>query len=431
MGMIVVVIGNQWGDEGKGRVIDNWGEQVSYFVRVQGGANAGHSVIVGGKKIVLHLVPSGVTYHQAHCFLGNDMVIDPMALIKEIDDLSAAEAYNCKSLGISPLAHLVMPYCLELEKLREKARDKNAIGTTGRGIGPTYEMRARRLGIRVEHLRHLDIMPEYVKTILNELNPEIRHWGGKTFTQKDILDFLEKVAAYLVPMIVKTPISATICAAEARGENVLIEGAQGLALDLTHGTYPFVTSSSTIAGGACSGAGIGPTMIKKVIGVTKAYCTRVGAGPFPTKINGELAAKIQERGKEFGATTGRPRDVGWVDATQLAHAARINGLTGLVITKGDVLQGIEPQICTHYVYQGRKITNFDELDCCELFKAEPVYETLAGFTEDISGCRKFNDLPKGAQELFSKIQKYSGVPILAISVGPERHQIIIMRDLWQ
>ncbi len=429
--MIVVVIGNQWGDEGKGRVIDNWGEQVSYFVRVQGGANAGHSVIKNGNKIILHLIPSGVTYRQAHCLLGNDMVIDPFSLIREIDVLSAAGAFNCKSLGISPLAQLVMPYCLELEKLREKARGKNAIGTTGRGIGTTYEMRTRRLGIRVGDLMHLNKMPDYEKTILNELNPEIRHWGGKTFTQKEILDYLEKVAAYLVPMIVKTSISATICSAKAKGENVLIEGAQGLELDITHGTYPFVTSSSTIAGGACSGAGIGPTAIDKVVGVTKAYCTRVGAGPFPTKINGELAAKIQERGKEFGATTGRPRDVGWVDATQLVHAARINSLTGLVITKGDVLQGIEPKICTHYVYQGRKITNFDELDCCELAEAEPVYETLAGFKEDISGRRKFDDLPKGAQELFSKIQKYSGVPILAISVGPERGQTIIMKDLWQ
>ncbi|MCX6745926.1 MAG: adenylosuccinate synthase [Candidatus Parcubacteria bacterium] len=429
--MIVVVIGSQWGDEGKGAVVDNWGKKADYFVRVQGGANAGHSVIVGGKKIVLHLVPSGVTYAQADCLLGNDMVIDPKGLIKEIDDLSAAQALNCKSLGISPLAHLVMPYCLELEKLREQARGNNAIGTTGRGIGPTYEMRARRLGIRMEHLRHLDIMPDYVKTILAEINPEIRHWGGQGFTQKDMLGFLEQYAPYLVPMIVEYPISVTICAANAKGENVLIEGAQGLELDITHGTYPFVTSSSTIAGGACSGAGIGPTMIKKVIGVTKAYCTRVGAGPFPTKINGGLAAQIQKRGNEFGATTGRPRDVGWVDATQLAHAARINGLTGLVITKGDVLQGIEPKICTHYVYQGRKITNFDELDCCELSKAEPIYETLPGFSEDISGCRKFEDLPKGAQELFSKIQTYAGVPILAISVGPERGQTIIMKDLWQ
>ncbi|MCX6743163.1 MAG: adenylosuccinate synthetase, partial [Candidatus Parcubacteria bacterium] len=215
--MIVVVIGNQWGDEGKGAVVDNWGKKADYFVRVQGGANAGHSVIVGGKKIVLHLVPSGVTYHQAHCLLGNDMVTEPFSLLKEIEELKAAKEFNCKSFGISPLAHLVMPYCLELEKLREKARDKNAIGTTGRGIGPTYEMRARRLGIRVGDLRHLEKMPEYVKTILAEVNPEIRHWGGQAFTQKDILDFLEKVANYLVPMIVETPISATICAAEAKG----------------------------------------------------------------------------------------------------------------------------------------------------------------------------------------------------------------------
>lgn len=429
--MFVVAVGNQWGDEGKGRLVDEWGKVVAYFVRVQGGANAGHSVIDKGKKIVLHLIPSGVTYANAHCILGNDMVIDPLALLKEIKELDACGSLNCKSLTISPLAHLVMPYCQELEKLREQARGKAAIGTTGRAIGPTYEMRARRLGIRVGDLRHLDKMPNYVQTILAEINPEIKHWGGEIYTKKNILDFLAQVAKDLVPMIAKVPISVTLFKAKAKGKNVLIEGAQGIELDTTHGTYPFVTSSSTIAGGACSGAGIGPTMINKVIGVTKAYCTRVGAGPFPTLIKGSLAEKIRQRGKEFGATTGRPRDVGWIDATQLAHAARVNGLTGLVITKGDVLQGIRPKICTHYVHQGRKIFNFDELDSCELSEARPVFETLKGFKEDISGCRKFKELPNGAKELFLKIQKYAGVSILAISVGPNRGQTIKMMDLWQ
>ena len=246
--MIVVTIGNQWGDEGKGKVVDNWGNEVDYFVRVQGGANAGHTVINNGKKIVLHLIPSGVTYSQAHCLLGNDMVIDPKSLINEIEELNAAKAFNCKSLGISPLANLAMPYCLELEKLREQARGKNAIGTTGRGIGTTYEMRARRLGIRMGDLRHLDKMPEYVKTILDAVNPEIRHLGGQAFTQKDILGYLEQFFPYLEPMIVKTPISATICAANAKGEKILIEEAQGLELDIIHGTYPFVTSSSNHCG---------------------------------------------------------------------------------------------------------------------------------------------------------------------------------------
>ena len=429
MGQIIVLGGDQWGDEGKGRFVDEFGEEVDMFLRVQGGANAGHTVYVNGKKMVTHLTPSGVTYARAQCFLGNDMVIDPLAFAKEITDLTDNGFLKCKQLGISRLAQLVMPYCLDLEKFRELARGKNAIGTTGRGIGTTYEMQVRRLGLRVGDLLHLEKLGEYIKTILAEINPEIYKCGGKVYTREDIITFLEQAWQILSPYILTQPLSQIITQAKYSGQNVLVEMAQGPELDKTHGTYPYVTSSSTIAGGACSGAGIGPTLIDQVICVTKAYCTRVGGGPFPTELFGVLEKLIRERGNEFGASTGRPRRVGWADGPQLRHASRINSVTGIVITKGDVLQGINTKICESYRRGDRIIQALDEIDSCEIPEVESVYKEF-GIFDDISGCRDFDSLPEPAKNLFRTIGEMASAPIVAISVGKERGQTIIMKNPW-
>ena len=429
MGQIIVLGGDQWGDEGKGRFVDEFGEEVDDFLRVQGGANAGHTLYVKGVKLVTHLVPSGVTYARSRCFLGNDMVIDPLAFSQEITDLQANGFLRCKQLGVSRLAQLVMPYCLDLEKSREKARGKGAIGTTGRGIGTTYEMQVRRLGLRVGDLLHLEKLGEYIKTILAEINLEICQRGGKAYTREDILTFLEQARQILAPYILVEPISKIVTKAKVDGHNVLTEMAQGPELDRTHGTYPYVTSSTTIAGGACSGAGIGPTLIDQVIVVTKAYCTRVGEGPFPTEYSGKLEMLIRERGAEYGASTGRPRRVGRADGPQLRHASRINSATGIVITKGDVLKGINTQVCVHYRLGNRIIWDLDELDSCEISEVEPVYQEL-GIFEDISDCRDFDSLPEPAKNLFQTIGGLAGAPIVAISVGKERGQTIIMKNPW-
>jgi len=430
--MIIVVGGIQWGDEGKGKLVDLFGADADVCVRVQGGANSGHTLYVGDQKLIAHLIPSAVTYPQVTCLLGNDMVIDPLAFQKELAELQNLELFRCKQLGISRLAHLVMPYCLELEKLREKARGKGAIGTTGRGIGPTYEMRVRRLGIRVGDLLHLEKLHDYVNAILNELTPEISHWGGHVYSEEEVFAFLEQAREILAPFILAKPVSKIVCEADNKCQKVLIELAQGSGLDATHGTYPYVTSSTTIAGGACSGAGIGPNRIRQIYGITKAYCTRVGNGPFLTKIaDPELADKVRKVGGEFGATTGRPRDVGWVDGPQLRQASRLNGLTGLIITKGDVLRGLKTKTCLYYKRNGRSFWHLDEIDPCEITEVEPVYDELAEFAEDISSCRYWLELPKQARKLFQQITDYAGVPLVAVSVGHKREQTIILQKPWQ
>ena len=430
MGKIVVVGGNQWGDEGKGRLVHEDSEEADVVVRVQGGANSGHTSFEAGEKVVTHAIPSAVVYPQARCFLGNDMVLDALAFRQEITDLGAKGFLRCQQIGISRLAQLVMPYCLDLEKFREKARGKAAIGTTGRGIGTTYEMQVRRLGLRVGDLLHLDKLRDYINTILAEINPEIIHWGGQGYTCEDILIFLEQARQIMSPYILTQPLSKIVTQAKVSKQNVLIELAQGPALDKTHGTYPYVTSSCTLAGGACSGAGIGPTMIDEVIGVTKALCTRVGGGPFPTEIHGDLAEELRQRGKEFGASTGRPRRIGWHDGPQTRASSRVGGLTGLVITKGDVLHGINVLVCDYYQHGGRIVREMDELDTHELFEVQPHFQDIGSF-EDISGCRDFDSLPKAAQNLFRTISEMAGVPLVAISVGQNKGETIVLRDIWQ
>lgn len=429
-GKVVALNGGQWGDEGKGRFVDEFGKPVKFFVRVAGGDNAGHTVIVDGKKMVAHLMPSGITYPEARCFLGHDMVINPRSFQKEFAGLQELGFLKCQQLGVSPLAHLIMPYCLDLEKFREQARGKSAIGTTLRGIGTTYEMKARRLGIRVGDLQHLEKLPDYISTILAEINPDLNRWGGEVYSFQAIMEFLEEARQIMAPYIIGEPLSKIIIQAKKFGDNVLIEGAQGAELDLTHGTYPYVTSSSTIAGGACSGAGIGPRVIDSVYAVLKAYTTRVGGGPFPTELPTELAALIRERGGEVGASTGRPRRIGWLDGPQLRHASRIGGWDGIVITKADVLQGIEVKVCDYYSYGNKTVWDMDEVDSRELGNVQPSLQDVGIFTEDISGCRDYDSLPKTAKMLFSTIADLAGAPILAISVGPERGQTISLQNPW-
>jgi adenylosuccinate synthase len=431
MGKIVVMGGNQWGDEGKGRLVHEYGEDADVVVRVAGGANSGHTQFVDGVKAVTHLAPSAVSHPRVRCFLGNDMVIDALAFQQEITDLGDKGFLRCQQLGVSRLAQLVMPYCLDLEKFREQARGKAAIGTTGRGIGTTYEMQVRRLGLRVTDLLHLEQIRPYVQIILNEINPELAHWGGQPYTVEDIMAFLEQAKQILQTYILKEPLSKIITQAKASQQNVLIELAQGPGLDKTHGTYPYVTSSCTLAGGACSGAGIGPTLIDEVIGVTKAYCTRVGGGPFPTELEGDLAEEIRERGQEYGASTGRPRRVGWHDGPQTRGASRVGGLTGLVITKGDVLRGIHTRVCDYYLLGERIIRDLDELDAYELSEVRPHFQEMGSFDEDISGCRTFEDLPKAAQKHYRTIGEMAGVPLVAISVGQHKGQTIMLKNIWQ
>jgi len=431
MGRLIVYGGNQWGDEGKGRLVHEFGEDADVVVRVAGGANSGHTQFVDGVKAVTHLAPSAVSHSRARCFLGNDMVIYPTGFEQEITDLTAKGFLRCQQLGVSRLAQLVMPYCLDLEKFREHARGKAAIGTTGRGIGTTYEMQVRRLGLRVTDLLHLEQIRAYVKTILNEINPELAHWGGQTYTVEDIMTFLEQARQILEPYILKEPLSKIVTQARDSEQNVLIELAQGPGLDKTHGTYPYVTSSCTLAGGACSGAGIGPTLIDEVYGVTKAYCTRVGGGPFPTELDGDLGEEIRARGQEYGASTGRPRRVGWHDGPQTRAASRVGGLTGVVITKGDVLQGINTMVCDYYQQGDRIIRDLDELDTLDLQDVQPHFQEMGSFDNDISGCRAFEDLPKAAQKLFLMISQLAGVPLVAISVGQHKGQTIIMQNPWR
>jgi adenylosuccinate synthase len=421
----VIVVGAQWGDEGKGKVVDFLTESADLVVRFAGGANAGHTLVMGDQRLVVHLLPSGVVHPEKRCLLGAGMVIDPVGLLEEIQ--------TCRDLGvpvgpervrISEHAHVILPYHKEIDGLRDQGA--GAIGTTRRGIGPCYEDKMARRGIRMWQLARPEALAEALDRALPAVNALLSGLGGAPVDRDALLGQYRAIGATLAPYLCDT--SRVVADAMDAGEAVLFEGAQGSLLDIDHGTYPFVTSSSTIAGGACTGAGVGPTRIDAVVGIVKAYQTRVGNGPFPTELTGEVDALLRDRGQEFGATTGRPRRCGWLDVVTLRRAARINGLTSLAITKLDVLTGLDPlRLCTAYRLDGRRLDDLPA-SSADMARLEPDYEDLAGFDEDITDVRSLAELPENARRYLRRLEALVGVPIGLVSVGPRRQETIIMEN---
>jgi adenylosuccinate synthase len=426
----IVIIGTQWGDEGKGKIVDLLAEYADVVVRFQGGNNAGHTMVVNGQQFISHLVPSGILQGKT-CIIGNGVVVDPEVLIAELDSL-AEHGFRAdpKKLQISDRAHVIMPYHRQVDHAREKKKGDKKIGTTGRGIGPAYEDKATRRGIRFVDLLDKNTFKEKVTTILDEKNFYLeKYLSAETLDANAIIDQYNKYGDRLAPHV--TNVSISVYNAAMAGQKILFEGAQGTHLDIDHGTYPYVTSSNTLSGNACCGTGIGPGQIDEVIGIVKAYTTRVGKGPFPTELFDETGDKIQEKGVEFGATTGRRRRCGWLDTVILRNAVRLNGITGVAITKLDVLGGIDDlSICTAYDYLGETVNDFptslEKLESCQ-----PVYETLPGWDDDISKIREYEDFPENAKKYLKRIEALIGVPIDIVSVGPGREETIVVRNPYK
>jgi len=413
----IVVVGTQWGDEGKGRVIDSLARTSDVVVRFQGGSNAGHTVVVNGEKFIFHLIPSGALHPGKKCIIGNGVVVDPQDLFLEIETLRSKQI-ELKDLYVSSNAHVVMPYHKRIEQIEEERRGEQRIGTTKRGIGPAYADKAARRGIRVADLLEERVLAEKLKINLDFW----KNFYGLDYSAEDLLhQYLEygrKLKRYV------TDTSLLVNRLMQEGKNILFEGAQGTLLDVDHGTYPFVTSSNVVAGGACTGTGIGPTKIGKVLGVAKAYITRVGQGPFPTEIQGKIGEILRKGGQEYGATTGRPRRCGWFDGVILRYAARVNGLDELILTKLDVLDLLDKiKICVGYKYRGKVIQDFPfELECWE--RCQPVYEEMEGWKQDTSRIKIEKDLPKRTREYIRKIEEIGGLPIRRLSLNPERSEFL-------
>ena len=423
----IVIVGTQWGDEGKGKIVDLLAEQVDYVVRFQGGNNAGHTMVVEGEQFISHLVPSGILQGKT-CLLGNGMVVDPAVLLQEIDYLASKNiAVGPNQIKISERAHLIMPYHIALDHAREAQKGNDAIGTTGRGIGPCYEDRATRDGIRFCDLLDADGFKSKVAAVIGQKNFLLQKLLGATPVDADtIVDTYSRYGERLKPYVAN--VSEVLAQAAKNGRHILFEGAQGTHLDIDHGTYPFVTSSSTVAGNACCGAGVGPGTISGVVGIVKAYTTRVGAGPFPTELEDAVGDQIQRCGAEFGATTGRRRRCGWLDTVILNNAVRLNGLTGMAVTKLDVLTGLdELKICTAYDYKGTQLTAFPA-DLGVLTECRPICETLPGWREDITGIRNRADLPSNTRRYLNRMEEVTGTPIDIISVGPGREQTMVVSN---
>jgi len=427
----VAIIGAQWGDEGKGKVVDLFTNEADIVVRFQGGNNAGHTLVVNGDKTILHLVPSGALHPDKLCVIGNGVVVDPEILIEEIQALKArGHLVDDEQLRISEQAHVIMPYHKLIDQARERLRGEGMIGTTGRGIGPAYEDKVARIGIRFVDLLEEDTFREKLQRNIEEKNFYL-----KAILKEKALDFdkihlsygryREKLREYV------TNTGLLLDQEIRRGRRVLFEGAQGTLLDVDHGTYPYVTSSSTITGGACSGSGVGPQHIQQVIGISKAYTTRVGSGPFPTEIYGPEGETLRREGAEFGSTTGRSRRCGWFDAVGVRHAVRMNGMTGIALTKLDVLTGFKKiPICTAYRYEGKTIDEFPASSKV-MHGAQPVYEEMAGWEVALNNARKFSDLPAPAQKYVRRIEEVVGTKIILVSVGPGREQTILLKNPFE
>jgi adenylosuccinate synthase len=427
----VVVVGTQWGDEGKGKIVDWLTDHAQGVVRFQGGHNAGHTLVIGGKKTVLHLIPSGILRNNVACYVGNGVVISPKALLEEVDMLEQAGVSVMERLHISKACPLILPSHIELDNAREIAMGANKIGTTGRGIGPAYEDKAARRALRIQDLFDQDYFATKLEKVLDYHNFILKnYYHVPTVDFQKTLDDTLFLSERIKPVV--ADVSQLLFEANRIGNNLLFEGAQGTMLDIDHGTYPYVTSSNCIAGTATTGSGIGPQQLHYVLGITKAYTTRVGAGPFPTELNDDIGKHIAKRGNEFGATTGRPRRCGWFDAVAMKRSIQINGISGLCVTKLDVLDGIETlRIGLDYEFNNhkkeRKLGGIlpigaDELACCK-----PIYEEIPGWLESTAGIKSFKQLPKSAQNYLKRIETICQIPVDMISTGPSREETIVLR----
>ncbi|MBN2197489.1 MAG: adenylosuccinate synthase [Polyangiaceae bacterium] len=421
----VVIVGAQWGDEGKGKVVDFCTEFADVVVRYAGGPNAGHTLVVGDEKVIVRLIPSGILREGTRCVLGQGMVVDPSVLIGEIDTLEGrGYAGLAARLTVSDRAHLILPYHVLVDSLREGG--KGAIGTTKKGIGPAYEDKVRRTGVRAGDLRDLGRLRARVEAALEAWLPTITHLGGRAPSAAELMEPMVPLAERIVPMLDNA--SKLVDDAIRAGRRVMLEGAQGTLLDIDHGTYPFVTSSNAVAGGAAVGSGIGPNRISTVLGITKAYTTRVGAGPFPTELDDRDGQHLREVGAEFGSVTGRPRRTGWLDLPALRYAARVNGLDGLALTKLDVLTGMDRlKVCVGYDTPAGRTSEFP-IDLLDVPGVLPVYQELAGWTEHLGEYRTLDELPSTARAYIRFLEEGAGVPVYFLSVGPRRRETIVLHN---
>ncbi|MBF0348941.1 MAG: adenylosuccinate synthase [Magnetococcales bacterium] len=424
----VAIVGTQWGDEGKGKIVDLLTEFADAVIRFQGGHNAGHTLVIHGKKYVLHLIPSGIVRANKLCLIGNGVVLDPAALIEEIQHLAElGVTVNSNLFKISAQANLIMPYHRELDVAREKRKGKGKIGTTGRGIGPAYEDRAARRGIRLSDLLNRQVFEAKLRDNLAYHNFMLENfYDASTFAFETIRDDTMRMANILAPYI--EDVGQLLHEVIGKGQSILFEGAQGTMLDVEHGTYPYVTSSTTVAGNAATGSGIGPTVLNHILGITKAYTTRVGSGPMPTELNDAVGEHLGRVGHEFGATTGRPRRCGWFDAVVVRHAARVNGLSSMVLTKLDVLDGLEKlRICVAYERNGSQIKNMPA-DPSVLDMCEPVYEELPGWKTPVAQAKRMEDLPPEALAYIRRLEELTGVAVSIVSTGADRDQTMIIKN---
>ncbi|WP_193001491.1 adenylosuccinate synthase [Vibrio litoralis] len=431
MGNNVVVLGTQWGDEGKGKIVDLLTEDAKYVVRYQGGHNAGHTLVIDGEKTVLHLIPSGILRENVKCIIGNGVVLSPDALLKEMKPLEERGIPVRERLYISEACPLILPYHIALDQARELARGKKAIGTTGRGIGPAYEDKVSRRGLRVGDLFDMEAFAQKLKEVMEYHNFQlVNYYKVEEVSYEEVLEQVKGYAELLTSLVID--VTDELDSARKRGDKIMFEGAQGTLLDIDHGTYPYVTSSNTTAGGVAAGSGFGPRHLGYILGIAKAYCTRVGSGPFPTELYDGLEKQdpigkhLGTVGNEFGATTGRLRRTGWFDAVAMRRAIQINSLSGFCLTKLDVLDGLEEiKICTSYKMDDGSIVEVSPMSADDFERATPVYETMPGWSENTFGAKSIDELPQAALDYIKRIEDLTGVPVDIISTGPDRNETII------
>jgi adenylosuccinate synthase len=427
MGQSVVILGTQWGDEGKGKIVDLLTDKAQFVVRYQGGHNAGHTLVIDGKKTVLHLIPSGILRDNCKCIIGNGVVLAPDALLKEMNELEASGYPVRERLYLSEACPLILPYHVALDKARELARGSKAIGTTGRGIGPAYEDKVARRGLRVGDLFNMDTFAEKLKEVMTYHNFQLtQFYGVEAVSYDDVLAAVKEYASLLISMVVD--VTEMLDQARKRGDKIMFEGAQGTLLDIDHGTYPYVTSSNTTAGGVATGSGFGPRFVDYVLGIAKAYTTRVGGGPFPTELFDDIGERLCANGHEYGATTGRKRRCGWFDAVAMKRAIQVNSISGFCLTKLDVLDGLdEVKICIGYKGADGTVRDVPPMAADDYELVTPVYETMPGWTENTFGAKSIAELPQAAINYIKRIEAITGTPVDIISTGPDRDETMILR----
>lgn len=427
MGKSVVILGSQWGDEGKGKIVDMLMENASVAVRFQGGHNAGHTLVLDGKKTILRLIPSGILHSHVQCLIGNGVVVSPTALLEELEELESKGVPASERLLVSEACVLILPYHVALDRAREQARGKSAIGTTGRGIGPAYEDKVARRALRFDDLFNEKRLSAKLEEVLSYHNFVLQQYHGhEPIEYRQLLDNLLMMVPKLKSL--RADVSGLLAKYRAEGHNIIFEGAQGTLLDVDLGTYPFVTSSNTIAGAASVGTGFGPRNLDYILGIVKAYTTRVGSGPFPTELKDDVGEHLASRGNEFGSVTGRPRRCGWLDVVALKRSSQLNSFSGLCITKLDVLDGLSTvKVCVGYRLNGQEVL-YPPIDSAQFAACEPIYEELPGWQESTASAKSFSDLPQNAQKYLLHVEKLIGIPIDMISTGPDRKDTIILRN---